>query len=498
MPLKYDYVQSFTSRNIAGVNSNGKWGIVDSEGRELISPKYNWIKAFDHSDLLVATLDGVKYGFIDKNDRQIIPFDYTIESTSDYGWIVSIYDENSYSYDDYKPKYVFISYEGAISSTFDRIAAGYSSEAGQHIIPFSEGLTWVQNQEIYDLRDTKMKSVKSFQLSEARQFSDGLAAVKSENKKWAYVNKKGKFVTPNLNYDNVGEFVEGLAPVYSGEKIGFINRKGVEVSPCIYDYPPISDCDAIWYLNFRNGLAAVCKKVKNDWAGGYDEKNYKWGFINNKGEEVVPCVIDVIGGCDYDFPFIAKRILATIDGEYCFIKKTGQVINKNFSSTTNILSYIKQLIGIKKQTGNINVNYDEVYSRNNYRSSSTSKNIVMNFEIEYENGIPKRTIYQNNIGLTEYNNLDLFTNFITIPEGKMWIFKRAIHMDKFSGGSIEWAPHLLFYPNGKGGRYQKLNLSERGKGLILNSGDEFRIKLRKPAGGDGIITFELCFLEQFE
>ena len=83
-----------------------------------------------------------------------------------------------------------------------------------------------------------------------------------------FVDSAGTFLF-NKQFERVSSFSEGLAGVEQNEKWGFINTKGEVVVPCIYD-------DAV---SFSEGLAGV-------------EQNEKWGFINTKGEVVIPCIYD--------------------------------------------------------------------------------------------------------------------------------------------------------------------------------------------------------------
>lgn len=98
-------------------------------------------------------------------------------------------------------------------------------------------------------------------------FSHGLA--------YAENNKKKYFITKqNLklkgDYDEVRTFSEGLAPIKKNGKWGFINNKGDIIIPIQYDE---IDC-------FRsNGLCAVTK-------------NGKSGFINKQGAEIIPIIYD--------------------------------------------------------------------------------------------------------------------------------------------------------------------------------------------------------------
>mgnify|MGYP003291734872 CR=1 FL=1 len=59
-------------------------------------------------------------------------------------------------------------------------------------------------------------------------------------------------------------FSKGLAPVQQNGKCGFINTKGEVVIPCIYD-------EAGW---FSEGLALV-------------KQNGKWSIINTEGKVIV-------------------------------------------------------------------------------------------------------------------------------------------------------------------------------------------------------------------
>lgn len=108
-------------------------------------------------------------------------------------------------------------------------------------------------------------------------------------------------------YKYTGEFHEGLAVVKNNEgKYGFINKKGIEVIPCQY-------LDA---EDFSEGLAAV----RNN-----DEL---WGYINEQGEEVIPCQfrgadifsegLAVVENENSDYIYIDKNGLQAIDFKYTY------------------------------------------------------------------------------------------------------------------------------------------------------------------------------------
>lgn len=73
-------------------------------------------------------------------------------------------------------------------------------------------------------------------------------------------------------YDKISPYKNGRAKVYKDNKMGFINENGEEVIPCVYEY--IGD--------FVNGRAKVIKDLKE-------------GYISYTGEEIIQIKYDKIG-----------------------------------------------------------------------------------------------------------------------------------------------------------------------------------------------------------
>lgn len=97
-----------------------------------------------------------------------------------------------------------------------------------------------------------------------------------ENEKEAIVELTPDFVSAIQKYEKLGSFSEGLAAVMRDGKWGYINTKGEEVIPCRY-----SMCEA-----FHEGLAAVQK---------YSEEGFldtEWGYIDTEGKEIIPLNIE--------------------------------------------------------------------------------------------------------------------------------------------------------------------------------------------------------------
>lgn len=122
--------------------------------------------------------------------------------------------------------------------------------------------------------DTTGKAVISPQFDNVGDFSEGLVRVQSRDKEnqWGYADKTGKVVIA-YQYVFAGDFSEGLAPVARQVEIngsyslkwGFIDKTGREVIPPQYKFTN----------GFSEGLAAV-------------QKDTRWGYIDKTGKEVIP------------------------------------------------------------------------------------------------------------------------------------------------------------------------------------------------------------------
>lgn len=267
------------------MNNAGYRGLLNKDGEIIINLEYEWIE-YEGENLFVArklTENGSKYGGIDINGNEIIPFEYDQLSNGEGNIIsASIYMPEGYYYageDEWGQVYEY--WKGGWK-------AGYINKDGEEVIPFeyelaypfSEGLAVVGIDDgDAGLRrgyiNTKGEEVIPFEYEDAWSFSEGLAAV--QNGKYGYINTKGETVIP-FEYEDARPFSEGLAVAAKKDangdiKYGYINTKGEEVIPFEYE--------ETW--SFSEGLAAVVK-----------EENGKmvYGYINTEGEVIVPIKYD--------------------------------------------------------------------------------------------------------------------------------------------------------------------------------------------------------------
>jgi hypothetical protein len=170
-------------------------------------------------------------------------------------------------------------------------------------------------------------------------FSDGLAVVRSiHERKWGFIDETGNEVIP-CKYDSANSFSDGIAVVgisewdrykqdfesyeqfdcHIGERFikwGCIDKFGKEIVPCKY----------LFFHDFSDGLALVAfGEIKpvgvRHITMGYMEveyyDNYKYGFVDKSGKEVIPCIYD------YAADFSNGRAMIRLGDKEGFIDKMG-------------------------------------------------------------------------------------------------------------------------------------------------------------------------------
>jgi len=229
---------------------------------------------------------------------------------------------------------------------------GYIDKEGKEVIPFkydiahdfSEGLVRVELWEDFHhgktgFIDKEGKEVIPIKYDDVGFFSEGLARVKL-NGKWGYIDKEGKVVIP-IKYDMADDFSEGFAPVAFGEleenmlfhgKWGFVNKEGREVIPIKYD----------WAGSFSKGLAPVTFMGEE----GYIDKEGTeyFVFVGNLKEVVTNIVEEWLqvqkrgesGDIYWTKPRLVKSLYAVREWEIlnCSISENTASVTVRISSST--------------------------------------------------------------------------------------------------------------------------------------------------------------------
>jgi hypothetical protein len=136
--------------------------------------------------------------------------------------------------------------------------------------------------------DIKENILIPFEYDDIGVFSEGLAPVK-KNGKSGFIDRNGKIIIDFL-YNGVGYFYScGLSRVWKGDKVGFIDKKGKVVIPIIYDKADYNKVDNFVIVGIRQP-----SKSKTPIPFGSDDEKFKWSFFNNKGIQFTDFIYDKV------------------------------------------------------------------------------------------------------------------------------------------------------------------------------------------------------------
>lgn len=275
--LKYDYLGYF-SEGLMSVCKAGKYGYVDKNLKEVIKPQFD--SAFEFSEGLALVSKNKKDGFIDKTGKVVIPYQFDFAMS------------------------------------------------------FSEGLAAVEKNGKWGFIDKTGKVVIPIQYYLVGSFSGGLAAFSLDNNnshkgKFGFINTKGEVVI-EAQYPFMGSLdYEGFSDGFANVRADVPGEYGMESKRVLIDQKNnivISGYDYVF--DFRDGFARV----------GFEEsKGYfdpKYGYINMKGEEVIPIEYEEIGTPSEGLVMVGKNVVKeTINGLSETIEAKAVDLNGNVKFT---------------------------------------------------------------------------------------------------------------------------------------------------------------------
>lgn len=230
----YDFVSDHFHEGTCVVRNNGKRGVIDMKGNEIIPCEHSHLSACSDGMFLYGATaeDGwsTVYGFLDKKGNVVVKAEYNdAEDYSDGLALVKKRDEN------YNYHYAFLNKKGEIAIAFDSY---------ERMEPFSNGLAAVSiekdKKSLWGYINTKGEVVIAPTYGHAYSFSDNVAVVGKGDNEFV-IDTKGEVVfVPEKDMIFIEEeFSEGLMPVAKGKelsvKCGYVNTKGEVVIPFEYD-----------------------------------------------------------------------------------------------------------------------------------------------------------------------------------------------------------------------------------------------------------------------
>lgn len=210
------------------VERNGKAGLIDSDGKVLFEPEYDNLVPIPEKELVIVNKDGL-YGVTDYAGKEIVPFVYS--------WI---------SYDN--------SGAGGLKVT---CGEAYEDEQGTRdqtkygFLGFTEEDYFEEISPVYDFMF----------------FFEGDRAVVEVQGKYGIVRRDGSLEYP-IEYDSIRLYENGSLALWTGDAVELIDSDGNVIHSGEYKY--ITQYGSCYEVN----------------------KDGKYGFLNEQGEQLVPAVYD--------------------------------------------------------------------------------------------------------------------------------------------------------------------------------------------------------------
>lgn len=360
-------------QDLAAVEINRKWSLINKQGEEIIPFKYENIDPFN-LELARVEIKG-KFGLINKTGLEVISCSYgeiEFEGVSENVYKIFLKEDGKESWEwhgksgylckihngfqFFRPaEFVEVS-EDMAPIREDRKFGFINLLTGElipciynHVASFIDGLALVcfnyfdhesddelraytDDTDYWGFIDKTGQEIIKCKYSRAYEFSCDLAAVgiykgSSDDQLFGFIDREGNEVIP-FKYDGAGPFIDGLALVSLKNKWGSIDTQDNEYMPFLFDYID----------EFLDGLARA-------------QLNGKWGFIDKSGYEVVKCRYDKIES------FNDEDLFLVYEGKKCgLINRHGKVIASCKFDDINVYNGCNDLlvVEINKKRGLIN------------------------------------------------------------------------------------------------------------------------------------------------
>jgi hypothetical protein len=225
---------------IAVKPGNRQWGFIDKDGNYLISPQFYSVKDFTEG-VAAVKMDAVSpYIYIDKTGKNVFPdktFKVAREKTNGYMVVGQQVYEDTWVDGDHKDerilipgtRYGVIDSEGNIVVPLELTTAAI--KVGDDYLYCSQGFLNIKTGRALEIR-----------LQRVGSFSDGVAPVSRDGKKYGIINKEGKFILQET-YDIIQSFSYGYAVFIENGRYGFLDTTGKIVIQPQFDFAMAFDID---------------------------------------------------------------------------------------------------------------------------------------------------------------------------------------------------------------------------------------------------------------
>ncbi len=186
------------------VKLDGKVGLLDDQGKELVAPKYEEVNGI--RDGYVSVKQGGKYGVINPQGKMVLKPEYERLGFVTNGTMLVYIDGKCGRADLLKGKVVMTSYE--------------------KVGPFRDGMAWVRQDKKFGFINADGDLVIPVMYDWVGNFNEGLVAVATE-KKYGFINKKNQVVIAQ-KYDKAYTYTKGKGMIRQNGRVGYVDMDGNE------------------------------------------------------------------------------------------------------------------------------------------------------------------------------------------------------------------------------------------------------------------------------
>jgi len=267
----YDEIE-VDETELVRMRRNDRWGFFDLAKQRLIEPRYEKIRPFSE-DLAAVSSNGL-WGFVDRNGAPVIPVQYAWAGdffksqapvmTASACFVIDregrmirepVFDMKPYR----KPLP-----DGSIAIRLHRLHGFFDPRTGTFPVPpnlddarwFEEtGVILAKEAGFWRIRVPGGKERCSLAFKDVGTISENRCWVKALDGRYGFIDQAGNIVVPPA-YDEAYGFHRDRAAVRKGRMWGFINSRGEELIPLEFDSV------TSFYENDEDAIEAVQKGVK--------------------------------------------------------------------------------------------------------------------------------------------------------------------------------------------------------------------------------------------
>ena len=217
---------------------NKKWGFKDEQGNIVIKPQYDDARNFTYGLAPVnfgakrefpGRLRGGVWGYIDTQGKIVVPI--SLDDAHEFSeGLAKVEDKKGTRFIDPHGKTVLVLgniYAGDFHEGLARVGFGptkYIDKTGKVAFTikgsgddFHEGsaVFYLEKTKSYGYIDKQGKQAISPRFASAKEFSDGLAAVRVGEDQWGFIDHSGEYVIKH-QYNDARSFEKGKAKVHVG------------------------------------------------------------------------------------------------------------------------------------------------------------------------------------------------------------------------------------------------------------------------------------------